>query len=180
MTITYQLDGDGGATHSCTPALGANKQALASRVNNTAITRSVLKLTVDELSISHTTSAGNPGDANWALGDYIGSLEVSGNPPLGGLKIRLRRVNSSCTEQEVLGTSSLLTGTGVKSFTVNIDPSAGATGDLYQMIVLGTNNNEQMDEPLTIVVNDVDSKMEGPWTAAAPDRIPMLTLMGVG
>ena len=170
MTITYQLNGGGGTNSDCTPALGNNEKALLARDDNTAITRSVPTATVDELSLSWTSEPSNPNNGDWPSGNYTGSLEVLATPSLGGLKIRLSRINSACTSQQVLGTSSLLVGTGVKSFVVNIDPSAGAIGDRFQMIILGTNNSESTAENLTITVNDADSFMDGPWATVVMSR----------
>jgi hypothetical protein len=168
MTVDYLTNGNGGANSSCTPALGPNKDFLGTRSNTQATTRSVPALAVDEISMSWTSQAGSPNGADWPLGDYSGGVKSSSNPALGGHKIQLLRVNSACTVQQTLGTSTLFTGTGVVSFTVNLNPSAGAAGDRFQMRILGTNNSDTMAASLTLQNNTTEGYGQTPDMPAPP------------
>ncbi len=171
MTITYKPEGSGAADSDCTPATEFNEVAPRIRTDNTAISVTATNQTTDVRDIAWTTPANEPSSANWPSGDYKGSFEVAANPSDVSFKIELSRVNSSCTQQGggPLGTSGALTGTGVKTFTVNTDPASGAVGDRYQCQIL-TSNSSHCDQTFTITVNDVDTFIEGAWVEAVWDQ----------
>lgn len=166
MAVTYLLNGAGGADSTCTPALGNNEKALESRTETTDVTRDIPQATTDEISLAWTTD-GAPNNADWPNGDYIGSMEIGAMEAAASIKIQLLRVNSGCAIQETLGTSVPKTGTGVQSYTVNMDPVAGAVGDMFQMRVLGSNSENHKAQTVTVTIDDPDSKMVGPWTPPA-------------
>lgn len=165
MTIRYEPEGSGAADSDCTPAIEFNEVAPLSRTDTTAISVTADVTSTDVRDIAWTTPSTEPNNADWPSGDYVGSFEVAANPTDVSFKIELSRVNSACSSQEVLGISSALTGTGVKSFTVNTDPTAGAISDRYQCQIL-TSNSSHCAETFTITVDDPDTFIEGPWTLA--------------
>ena len=165
MVIVYELDGANGADSDCTPALGNNEKALLTRTDTTDVTRDVPTSTVDELSVAWTSEPNNPNVADWTLGDYTASINVSAKEsPQLEFKFQLHRTNSGCTSQETLGTSGAQLGTGVITFTVNVDPAAGAATDRYQLILLGTNNDSHQPRLFTWAI-DADGFIEVPFDA---------------
>ena len=161
MVKTYQLEGNGSANSDCTPATTTNKPAPVTRTDTTDIPWSSSGGDSDVIECSWTTPAGEPNVADWELGDYKGSVEILSIGADQTFKIQLHRTNSSCTSQQTLGTSGALSGTGPKSFTVNVDPSAGATGDRFQMRILGSRAASHGSQTATITINDPDTFMEG-------------------
>lgn len=170
MTITYLLNGAGGADSNCTPALGNNEKALATRTNTTNISRSVPPDAADELSLSWTTEPNNPGGMDWPNGSYTGSLEIASMGADISIKIQLLRRTSACGTGETIGTSGSLSGTGVKSYSTTVDPSAGASGDRYQMRVLGSNAHMHSAGSFIVTINDPDSNCSVPITVAVWDQ----------
>lgn len=163
MTITYELNGGNGTDSDCTPSLGNNEQALATRTDTFAIARSIPQATTDEESVSWTTLADNPNSADWPSGDYVGSMDINAMEAGASIKIQLLRINSACTIQQTLGTSTSLSGTGVKSYTWNGDPGAGNASDRYQMRVLGSNSEGHKAQQFSIVIADPDTFISGAW-----------------
>lgn len=162
LVIVYELDGDGGVDSDCTPALGENKKALLTRLDSASITRLVPASAVDEISLAWTSEPNNPNDADWPLGDYTASINLEAQDSAQtSFLFQLHRTDSGCTSQETLGTSTSFNGVGVATFTVNLNPAAGAITDRYQMRLLGTNTSTHTDRSVTFSI-DADAFIELP------------------
>jgi len=164
VSITYEPEGAGAADSDCSPGGGAKAEvAPLSRTNTTDVTFNSGGGDSDVIEVLWTTPTSEPNVADWPSGNYRGSVEISGIGAEQSFKIQLVRINSACVIQETLGTSGSFSTTGPHLFSVNIDPSAGAAGDRYQMRLLGSRGASHGNQTCTIVVNDVDTFMDGPW-----------------
>lgn len=167
MTIRYLLNGSGGTDSDLTPAVGNNEQALTSTTNTTAITRTIPTSTTDEISLSWSTAASNPNEADWANGTYHFSVNISSVDANVTIKGQLLRVNSSGTIQETLiNDTTGVTTAGVYTQTVDTDPSAGSAGDRFQLRLLGSNSNTHNTRSFTVTI-DSTSWIEGTFTASS-------------
>jgi len=166
MTIAYEPEGDGATDSDCTPATTNNEVAPLTRTNTTDISFNSSGDDSDVIELAWTTPSGEPNVADWPSGDYRGSVECQAIGAEQSFKIQLLRINSACAIQQTLGTSGSFSTTGPHLFTVNIDPSSGAAGDRFQMRILGSRGSSHGNQTCNIVVNDVDTFMDGPWVVA--------------
>ncbi len=173
MPRHWELDGAGGSVPPCTPSLGDSQLMLTTRVDTTDVTREIPTSTTDEISFAWTTDTGDPGGGDWGAGDYSGSVNIATLDSDGSFKIQLLRRTSACGTGEILGTSSSFAVAGIASFTVNLDPAAGATGDLYQLRVLGSNSNAHQTKTLTITIDDPDSSAGGQFVTGQSGEIAL-------
>ncbi len=164
-TTRYALEGSASAAPPCTPS-DVNKLALDTQVQPGTFSLLIAPEAVDEESLSWCTDTGVPGIGDWALGNYVGRVNVSSLGADVSYTVSLFRVNSSCTIQDSIGTSASQSATGNFTHTVSaFDPSSGATGDLFQMRIRGSNTHMHNEEGLAFTVPTATTYMEGDFVA---------------
>jgi len=84
-------------------------------------------------------------------------------------------MNRGDTSREILGTGTSNSTTGAHTETFNIDPGAGATGDRYVMVLLGSRGASHGNQTMTTTINDVDTFMEVPFDAVAGAEVILST-----
>lgn len=163
MVQRFEPEGQDATDSNVTLGTDSNEEAPVTRTDTTAI--------------SFTSSGGDsavpevtwvsPGlsNADWPSGDYIGSVEISAIGAEQSINIQLRVYESGDVSRQTLGTSGSFNTTGPHSFTQNIDPGAGATGDRFLMLIQGSRGANHGNQTCTLVVNDVDSFIEVPFDA---------------
>lgn len=166
MTITYILEGNNGVNSGCTPALGTNKDAPLTQTGANQISRAVPFGVSDEITFSWTTVVNQPNSAAWPFGSYNSSVNVNSAGANLTYKHQLHRVNSDCATQEILGTSTSQSGTGVKTFALDgLSPASGSAGDRYQLRMLGSSSSSHGSDAFRITPTvPAENFIDGPWT----------------
>ena len=175
MSIIYELDGEAGTNSDCAPGVARNKEALDTRSDTSGLAADVTKNVTDEDNQSWTTLLNNPNVVDWPSGEYIARLQIAAfETGEVSVKYELRLINALCTLQQTLGTSISISTTGDHVFnTGTINPTAGAIGDRFQLMILGTNTAEHQDRSYTVnvVSGGGPGEIEGPWTVGAPPPV---------
>jgi hypothetical protein len=132
------------------------------------------------------TEAAVPNLTEWPAGDYTVSCDIDATGADITYTLSLRRVNSSGTLQQTLGTSGTLSGTGLKSHTVNIgSPIATNAGDRLVGVLSASRAASHGNQTLTISVSGANDKLIGAWSealieAAAASSTGTSTAIGTG
>ena len=163
MVQTFEPEGSGATNSNITAGTEFNEEAPTTRTNTTDFG---FKSQGGDTDVVEVTWA-SPGlsNADWPLGDYKGGVECQAIGANQSFKIRLDRYQSGDTSDETLGTSGSFNTTGPHSFTQNINPAAGATGDRFVMILLGTRPANHGNQQYTTTIADTDTFMEVPFDA---------------
>jgi hypothetical protein len=122
-----------------------------------------------------------PNLTEWPAGPYTLSLDIDATGADITYTLSLRQVNSAGTPQATLGTSGTLSGTGLKSHTVNVGaPFATNAGDRFVGVLTAVRGASHGNQTLTISVNGANDQLIGAWTEAAPEHVTTGVLAGPG
>lgn len=163
MVQTFEPEGNNGPNSNITIGVDSNKEAPVSRADTSVLSFNSSGGDSDVIEVTWVS----PGlsNADWPLGDYKGGVECSAIGADQSFKIQLREYESGDVSREIFGTSGSFSTTGPHSFTQNINPGAGATGDRFVMLLLGSRGANHGNQTMTTVVNDPDTFMEVPFDA---------------
>lgn len=161
MAQTFEPEGQGAVDSNITAGTDSNEEAPTTRTDTTNI--SYTSSGGDSDVIEVTWASPSLCNADWPLGDYKGGIEVLSIGADQSFKIQLHRYQSGDVDDETLGTSCSFNTTGPHSFTANVNPVAGATGDRFVMFLLGSRGANHGQQALDTLVNDPDTFMEVPF-----------------
>ena len=168
MTKTFLCEGLTSAS-DCTPGIDFNFPAVIGSADlGDNHTSSVPNGSSNRITHSWTTVAGEPDLTNWINGTYRFRMNVS-TLQITSYAAEQRRVASTCTPLQTLGTSSTQASTGTFTYDISIDPGTGTDTDRFQGRLLA-NNSEGMAKNFrcrTTQADPNDTLLEGPWTAAS-------------
>ncbi|MEE8466050.1 MAG: hypothetical protein V3S68_06185, partial [Dehalococcoidia bacterium] len=118
-----------------------------------------------------TTPSDEPNKSDWPDGTYNCQLDVSGANSnlyygLVTTEGHFGRVNAGLTSDlETVGQAeSEFNGAGLKLATASWNPSAGAAGDRFEVVVRIRNANTHSARSMSLELNTADSYADGPWT----------------
>ena len=121
-----------------------------------------------------TTASGEPNSDDWPSGDYRFQLNVDtvganityGARTAGTADGHIARVNAGLTSPDLQSwpqTEPLFSSNGTKLGTTGtIDPTSGALGDRYEILIAGTRPASHGNQALTLIFNS-DAFADGPW-----------------
>ncbi len=143
----------------------------------------------DDTTHVYTTEVGEPGFAQWPLGQYdtiirvptVGTLMRFGILTQGGSNGHFARVNSALTVEEDTWTQTQSEFNGIGSHLASrtIDPTGDPdAADRLEVLVAARNIDAMGNLKLTLRVNTAESETNGPWGLVTVDFTQVMATVG--
>jgi len=134
-----------------------------------------------------TTATGQPNQGDWGNGNYRYQLDATtvgvnvtfGVLTAGSANGHFARINSTDTTdlQTWTQVEGIFSGTGLQLATTGtINPTAGSTGDRWEVVVAATRTASMGNQFLTLQLNEADDFTDGPFDEVAGARSRVINI----